>query len=199
MASNPITIQQVLADAALPLQGANSGPAVVDQLGLLIDQMQRLQTIQQAVADATLLQTQVIKTNVPTTSTATKTADGDGIGGTLLNVVGSGLGLSPLISGILRLFGGDDSSPTTSPSVKFSLPSSVSLNAGVSDAAGRPFGVDYGQGGAPRPVTTASSQVTVQVNAMDSRSFLDHSNDIAMAVRQAMLESSVLSDVIREV
>jgi hypothetical protein len=33
---------------------------------------------------------------------------------------------------------------------------------------------------------------------MDSRSFFDHSNDIALAVRQAMLESSVLNDVVRE-
>jgi len=36
------------------------------------------------------------------------------------------------------------------------------------------------------------------VQAMDSKSFLDHSADIAMAVRQAMLESSVLNDVVRE-
>ena len=43
-----------------------------------------------------------------------------------------------------------------------------------------------------------STQITVQVQAMDSQSFLDHSNDIALAVRQAMLESSVLNDVIRE-
>jgi hypothetical protein len=39
----------------------------------------------------------------------------------------------------------------------------------------------------------------VQVQAMDSQSFLDHSDDIAQAVRQAMLQSSVLNDVIREV
>jgi hypothetical protein len=38
----------------------------------------------------------------------------------------------------------------------------------------------------------------VQVQAMDSQSFLDHSGDIAMAVRQAMLQSSVLNDVVRE-
>jgi len=44
-----------------------------------------------------------------------------------------------------------------------------------------------------------SSQITVQVQAMDSQSFLDHSGDIALAVRQAMLQSSVLNDVIREV
>ena len=34
------------------------------------------------------------------------------------------------------------------------------------------------------------TQITVQVQAMDSQSFLDHSNDIALAVRQAMLEST---------
>jgi hypothetical protein len=33
---------------------------------------------------------------------------------------------------------------------------------------------------------------------MDSRSFMDHSDEIAMAVRQAMLESGVLNDVVRE-
>ena len=49
-----------------------------------------------------------------------------------------------------------------------------------------------------RPGHSAPAQITVQVQAMDSQSFLDHSADIAMAVRQAMLESSVLNDVIRE-
>jgi hypothetical protein len=34
---------------------------------------------------------------------------------------------------------------------------------------------------------------------MDSQSFLDRSNDIAAAVRKAMLETSTLNDVIREV
>ena len=38
--------------------------------------------------------------------------------------------------------------------------------------------------------------MTIQVNAMDSQSFLDHSDDIAMAVKQAILNSSSLNDVI---
>jgi hypothetical protein len=89
--------------------------------------------------------------------------------------------------------------------VKFALPAALNLSAGVSDAIpGHAFGVDSAQGGAPRPVTTermapAPAQITVQVQAMDSQSFLDHSNDIALAVRRAMLESTVLNDVIREV
>ena len=85
--------------------------------------------------------------------------------------------------------------------MKFELPSARNVNAGISEAVpGSAFAVDYAQGALPRAVTNtvAAPQITVQVQAMDSRSFLDHSNDIAMAVRQAMLESSVLSDVVRE-
>ena len=40
--------------------------------------------------------------------------------------------------------------------------------------------------------------VQIQVNAMDSRSFMDHSTDIANAVRQALLNSHSLGDVIAE-
>jgi len=59
--------------------------------------------------------------------------------------------------------------------------------------------VDSAQGGMPRPVVErAAPQITVQVQAMDSQSFLDRSGDIARAVRQAMLESSILNDVVRE-
>jgi hypothetical protein len=69
-------------------------------------------------------------------------------------------------------------------------------------SAGGVVGVDNADGGLPRPAPSSSSasgapQITVQVQAMDSQSFLDHSNDIALAVRQAMLQSSVLSDVIQ--
>jgi len=68
--------------------------------------------------------------------------------------------------------------------------------------------VDKPQGGLPRAApgggqtvgqSVAKAQITVQVQTMDSQSFLDHSADIAQAVRQAMLESSVLNDVVREV
>jgi hypothetical protein len=74
----------------------------------------------------------------------------------------------------------------------------VTVNAGVGSAGPGAFAVDPADGGLPRPAP-ASTQITVHVQAMDSKSFLDHSNDIAMAVRQAMLESTALNDVIREV
>jgi hypothetical protein len=88
------------------------------------------------------------------------------------------------------------------------MPSPVNLNAGINEGAPtQPFAVDYASGGAPKAATSSSGagtgggsgQMIVQVQAMDSQSFLDHSDDIAQAVRQAMLQSSVLNDVIREV
>jgi len=50
------------------------------------------------------------------------------------------------------------------------------------------------------PATTPyfAAPITVQVQAMDSRSFLDHSDDIARAVREAILSAHALGDVVNE-
>jgi hypothetical protein len=172
---------------------------LTDQLTTITQQLQELQTINQ-----TQIETMKANTNAVAQSTGAKGQGGGStaasIGSTLLNVFGVGSGLSPLISGLIGLFGGGGSSQPA-PLTPYIRPLPVNLMAGVSSSSpSGPFGVDYGQGGQPRPVTAAAAtQITVQVQAMDSKSFLDHSNDIAMAVRQAMLESSTLNDVIREV
>lgn len=44
----------------------------------------------------------------------------------------------------------------------------------------------------------AQQQIVVQVQAMDSRSFLDHRDEIASAVRQALMESHGLGSVLSE-
>jgi predicted nucleotide-binding protein len=65
-------------------------------------------------------------------------------------------------------------------------------------------GVDYNQSGDPRAINGSASssqpspQITIQVQAMDSRSFIDHSQDIAKAVREAMLNMHSLNDVISD-
>jgi hypothetical protein len=41
--------------------------------------------------------------------------------------------------------------------------------------------------------------ITIQVQAMDSRSFLDHSAEIAQAVREAMLNMHSLNDVVNDI
>ncbi len=53
-------------------------------------------------------------------------------------------------------------------------------------------------GGANPAATGASSSqhVTVNVSAMDSQSFMDRSNDIASAVREAMLNLHPINDVV---
>jgi hypothetical protein len=160
----------------------------------LAEQLQQLQTDSQAATAS--LETSSPGTNGGSTSSGS-------IGSTLLDVFGAGLGLSPLISGIASLFSGGGDSTTPPPLTKFALPASIQANGGVSESGGQAFAVDNPQGGLPRAAPSggqanAPAQITVQVQAMDSQSFLDHSADIAMAVRQAMLESSVLNDVVRE-
>jgi hypothetical protein len=110
--------------------------------------------------------------------------------------------LSSLISGVTDLFGGGDGSSSPAALTPYVRPLPINLDAGFSDASGgQAFGVDRAQGGTPRAMTGGGNtpQITIQVQALDSQSFMDHSNDIAMAVRQAMLETTVLNDVIRDV
>ena len=115
-----------------------------------------------------------------------------------------GLGIGPLISGITNLFGGGGP-PTPTPAVKYSPPPALQYQGAVM-SGGQISGYDYNDRGGIRTMDSAqtsqapqsSPQVIVQVNAMDSRSFLDHSDDIARAVRAAILNSSSLNDVISE-
>ena len=189
---NPI--DAVLA-GGIPAFGT-AGSDVTEQLSRLTQGLQQLQTVGQAQAESIKDNTRAVDQN------STSKADGSSVAGTVgkavQGVFGSGLGLSPLISGLVSLFGGGGGASAPPALIRFALPPAIAVDAGVSESVPRAFGVDYAQGGQPRPVTAPAPQITVQVQAMDSRSFLDHSTDIAMAVRQAMLESSVLSDVIRE-
>ena len=153
----------------------------------------------QVQADALLINTQAIVQN--TTAHAT-----GGVTGTISNIAssltGGILSLSPILSGLLHLFE-NGSSSTPPPLVNFSLPPSLSFQDANAPGAGF-SAVDYNQRGGPRAASTSgaasqpSSQVTVQVQAMDSRSFMDHSDEIAKAVREAMLNMHSLNDVISD-
>jgi hypothetical protein len=119
----------------------------------------------------------------------------------------------PLVNGILHLFGGGDT-PAPPPLVKYAMPPRLDILAGA--AQGGLSEVDTDQFGLPRvydsaptapqlaSATPAASsaaaapQINVNVQAMDARSFLDRSTDIAAAVREAMLHMSSINDVISE-
>ena len=194
MASDPGTVGEVLA-------GATSGTVgLSEEIARLADQLQQLQTASQAATESI----QASSRTAASGGSASGTSSGPSIGSTLLDVFGAGLGLSPLISGHREFVRGRRRAlRTPAPLTKFVLPPSIQVNGGVSESGGQAFAVDNPQGGLPRAAldggqASAPAQITVQVQAMDSQSFLDHSADIAMAVRQAMLESSVLNDVVRE-
>jgi hypothetical protein len=198
--ANPVTSVDRVLSAAVQQVGGSSASELATEMQRLTEQLRQLQTVSQSAAESTKTNTQVVQTAAQA-SQSDSGSTGRSVAGTLLNIFGTGLGLSPLISGVVRLFGGGGSKPEPPPLVKFALPDSVNVNAGVSSAFQGAFAVDAAQGNLPRPVVqpqAAAPQITVQVQAMDSRSFMDHSQDIALAVRQAMLESNVLNDVVRE-
>lgn len=113
-----------------------------------------------------------------------------------------GLTLSPLISGLVGWIKGSKAEePVTL--TKYVHPAPVRLEAGLSGGGTDAISaVDYDDNGWPRVVTGprqyAGPPITVQVQAFDSRSFLDHSEEIARAVREALLNAHALGDVIRE-
>jgi hypothetical protein len=125
-------------------------------------------------------------------------------------------GLAPLVRGLLSLVGRDDPSEIPEP-IRFSRPAPLLTEAAMS-SGNRFVNIDRGIGDRIRPLrgpdgsasfdnvgsagspamSTAVNNITVQVNAIDSRSFLDHSDDIARAVRDAMLHSHALNDVVND-
>ncbi len=121
-------------------------------------------------------------------------------GGGLSGFLGAGLGLGSLIRTVAGAFGSGDKQ--SAAFATRSVPPSISLeldNSGVLSGLPR---VRHGQDGLPQPVVApapAPNQVIVQVNAMDSQSFMDRSSDIARAVREAMLNMHPINDVINEI
>jgi len=113
--------------------------------------------------------------------------------------------LAPMISGLVSLFGGGDAAAPPAL-VKYAMPAAVDFQA--AESGGRITNVDYDQMGLPRSssnmtnggtsTANTSPQITVNVQAMDARSFLDRSNDIALAVRDAMLNMNAINDVVNE-
>lgn len=143
-----------------------------------------------------------------TSSAAGSAADtGGSVASTVAKVFTSGLGLVPLFSGLFGLFGGGGE-PEPPPLVKYALPPQLSFQG--ANVGGNIYSADYDQMGMPRvyapsptpapafPSGSAAPQITVNVQAMDARSFLDRSTEIAQAVRQAMLQLNPINDVVSD-
>jgi hypothetical protein len=182
---------ETLSGATLPGVTQGSLQSVNNGLSTLAAQIGSLASVQQSQISATQDNTTALGQN--TTTKGSGGGTGAALGGIASSILGSGL--SPIISGLMSLFGGSSTQNLTAPT-PFMLPPPVNYQAGLT-GSGQIAPVDAGQAGQPRIQSASSApQVTVQINAMDSQSFLDHSDDIANAVKAALLNSHSLSDVI---
>jgi hypothetical protein len=141
-------------------------------------------------------------TRAVTRRPASPESDGRPVAATIASALfGTGLGLGPLASAIVGLFRGDRKEEPA-PLIEFVAPERLRLEVANAETANRGIvefpTVSRGQDGLPRAPVTAGPQISISVNAMDSRSFLDHSQEIAQAVRQAMLDSHALNDVVSD-
>lgn len=233
--------------------------STISQMMAGVNEVQKGNTSREVVSPGDVL-TGVEQYTPSPTSTA-RPSDSSSIAGTALSVASkvfeSGLGLVPLVSGLLGLFGGGGST-SPPPLQKYAMPEHLSftgadtgsgfgeadfdrfgmprlydpLGASETSGAGQnsppevqdwpTFGSSFGTGysgsrldsggtsnlrtGAPFGGAANNSngsalpapQISVNIQAMDTQSFLDHSDEIAQAVRQAMLSLNSINDVMND-
>jgi hypothetical protein len=188
----------------LPQSGESLSSALTDASR----QIDALRSANQALAEVLQNNTLAVTQN-SAAQTSGKSVAGR-VGDVASTVFGSGLGLVPLVTSLAHLFGGGDSAPppplipyAAPPPLRLDLADTEQPNTGISGFAP----ILYGQNGLPRLAQEdrqrsssqlAGPQISIQVNALDSRSFMDHSYEIAQAVRQAMLNSHSLNDVVSD-
>lgn len=189
-----------LAQSLLASTGGSAGSQVSGQVAQLSTALNDLKAAQQAQLDSLTQNTQALTQNTSSSSGGSSALST--VGSVASSILGGGLGLSSIVTGLMSLFGGGGSSAPTAPT-PFSLPSAIQYEGGYNASTGQVSPVDYGESGTLRTVGSSAtttqpqaSTVQISINALDSQSFLDHSDDIAQAVRQAMLGSSSLNDVI---
>jgi len=176
-----------------------AGASVSEGVRGLGTQLEQLRALFQAQTVSTQENTEALTRATNNTGGGVTAALGDAAR-TAGSALSGGFFLSPLLSGVLKLFG-RDSTPEPPPLATFALPRSVAIDGSIQAAGASTItATQYAQDGLPRVAAPAARvpQVTVQVSAMDARSFLDRSDDIARAVKEAMLNSHSVNDVIGE-
>lgn len=188
-----VTMSARLLNAA-PVTPAAAGAVLkgttdLGRLAAQVDQMLRSMT----PASTSL----AVKTKASSVSNAATSNGSNGIVKLISHFLG-GSGLGSIVTGIAGLFG-EGKPDATAPLYKFNLPKSVSVEAGVT-RRGQFVPVNYSQSGYARPNETPQpvAQAVPQPMAVDTRWFMDHSEDIASAVKEAMLHSHSINDVVAD-
>ncbi len=106
--------------------------------------------------------------------------------------------INPLLGGLLELFGGGDPAPQI-VLPKAERPGRRNYVAGFEGEDGPLVEFDRDEQGRVREAApVAGPSIVVNVEAMDSRSFLDRTPEIAEAVKRALLESDGLKSALDE-
>lgn len=108
--------------------------------------------------------------------------------------------VTALATAMASLFGGN-STPAPLPAYGLPLPATINatLNSATPNAAASNTTTAGGVSAQPAAGSGqagSTPQITVNVTAMDSQSFMDHSTDIANAVREAMLNMHPINGVV---
>lgn len=177
---------------------AQAGTESGEQTSQLSRQLAELTRATLAQAETISANTQAVIENSLAAASG-RTSKVAGVGQTLLGFLGGGFGLVQLFG---KLFGSGGEEPLPSLA-QHSLPSPVNIEAALAQTPTPGIQpVRYASDGLPRAVPAGipvpAVPITIQVQAMDSRSFLDHSSEIAQAVREALLNSHALGDVMVE-
>jgi len=209
---NGLTVQQYvtgITSAVTPVAelvpGGSISPAVATsdsptvENSALVRQLGELTSAAREQTQSTEANTLAVVENSVAQASGTQGSKVESVGKTILSFLGSGFGVAQVLN---RIFSGRGEDATVS-TVSYMPPSSVSVEAGISGGLAGLHPVQYGQNGLARPAAPiqqlTQTPVTIQVQALDSRSFLDHSNEIAEAVKEALLNSHSLNDVVTEI
>jgi len=190
--STPAVTDTTNATVVLDQDSENS----INQLTRQLLELTRVTTAQTDTLD---LNTQAVIENSIAAAKGGGSSTGASIGKSVLSFLGGGFGLASLVG---KLFGGGGEEPAPTLE-RYSLPPAVQVDASLSQT---PLSgihpLRYASDGLPRTAdgvaASPAAPITIQVQAMDSKSFLDHSNEIANAVREAILNSHSLNDVVLE-
>jgi hypothetical protein len=177
-------------------------PGLGENVATIAKQLDLLRTLAQKQAEAVAENTQAVAQNTAGQASRGAASVAGDIAKTAAKTLVGGLSLMPLVSAIVGLFTGNKAE-TPPPLTTYALPTALNFEGAAPQRAGELIlAADYGQDGRPRALPATAPfyvpPITVQVQAMDSRSFLDHSDDIARAVREAILNAHTLSDVVNE-
>lgn len=116
-------------------------------------------------------------------------------GGLASGLIGS-LFLSPLWKGLASLFGGG-SEPKTVQLTPFQQPQSANFDLPAANLGGSTASSTVAPATPKTPAANANN-VNITINAMDARSILDRSDEIAAAVRVAILSGNNVSESVNE-